>query len=393
MEDKANPADVARGPLAGVRVLDLTSTMSGPFCTLLLAQLGAQVDKIEPPTGDVLRHVPGGNNPAMSPLFLAFNAGKRSISLDLGVDANRDLLQRSFTSYDVIVHNMRPSAAGRIGLTAASLTANGSNAVLCEIVGYGPGPLQNQPAYDDTIQAASGMAWVQGNGTNPEYVRTAIADKTAGIYAALAVCAELAGRERGAAARSVKIPMLETLAAFTTLEQLGGLTFDPATGPALYARTASPDRRPYATADGHISVMVYTDRHWRSFLPEVGRPDLIADPRFATLAGRTSNIDEVYAFVADQIIQRTTAEWVQTLRRIDVPHAKVNSITDLFVDEHLEAVNMFPRGVHPIEGTLRIARPPFLFGSQTLASPEFAEQLGASTDAFVQEHTAAAVIK
>ncbi|NEN07667.1 CoA transferase [Diaminobutyricibacter tongyongensis] len=386
MEQEGGAGPGSNGPLEGLRVLDLTSTMSGPFCTLLLAQLGALVDKIEPPVGDVLRRVPGGKSATMSPIFLAFNAGKRSISLNLGVESNRELLRRSFRSYDVIVHNMRPSAAGRIGLTQTALSEAGSDAVLCEIVGYGPGPFQDQPAYDDTIQAASGMAWVQGNGATPEYVRTAIADKTAGIYAALAVCAELSGRARGRAARAVKIPMLETLAAFTTIEQLGGLTFDPPTGPALYARTASPERRPYATADGYISVMIYTDRHWRAFLAEIGRMDLIIDPRFATLAGRTSNIDEVYEFVAEQVAERTTDEWVQTLRRIDVPHARVNSLGDLFEDLQLASVKMFAPRSHPTEGTLRTARPPFLFDDEPLADPGFAEQLGASTAAFIAEH-------
>ncbi|WP_426516073.1 CaiB/BaiF CoA transferase family protein [Diaminobutyricibacter sp. McL0618] len=371
-----------------MRVLDLTSTMSGPFCTLLLAQLGAFVDKVEPPTGDVLRRVPGGKSPTMSPMFLAFNAGKRSIALDLGVESNRELLRRSFARYDVIVHNMRPSAASRIGLTTTDLTEMGATAVLCEIVGYGPGPLQDQPAYDDTIQAASGMAWVQGNGAAPEYVRTAIADKTAGIYAALAVCAELAGRAAGGAPRSVKIPMLETLAAYTTIEQLGGLTFDPPTGPALYARTASPDRRPYATADGHISVMIYTDRHWRAFLAEVGQADLVTDPRFATLEGRTTNIDEVYAFVAEHIGRRTTADWITTLRRIDVPHASVNSIGALFDDEQLAAVGMFPLKGHPTEGLIQTARSPFLFDDQPLSSPGYAERLGASTASFIDEQRA-----
>ena len=292
MDDKARdekcPAPPDRpGPLAGIRVLDLTSTISGPFCTLLLAQLGACIDKIEPPTGDVLRHVAEGRHEGMSPLYIAFNSGKRSVRLDLGDETDRQLLRRSFASFDVIVHNMRPSAASRLGLTAQTLREVESHAVLCEIVGYGPGPYQDRPAYDDTIQAAGGMAWVQGNGEQPEYVRTAIADKTAGMYAAAAICAELAGRARNAPPRVLKIPMLESLAAFTTLEQLGGCTFDPPTGPPLYARTASPNRRPYATADGHLSVLLYTDRHWASFLAEIGRNDLRSDTRFATLSGRT----------------------------------------------------------------------------------------------------------
>ncbi|MFD6697899.1 MULTISPECIES: CaiB/BaiF CoA transferase family protein [unclassified Microbacterium] len=382
------PAAPERGPLEGLRVLDITSTMSGPFCTLLLAQLGASIDKIEPPTGDVLRNVPGGVSPGMSPLFLAFNAGKRSVRLDLRDSGDREVLRRSFASYDVIVHNMRGKAARRLGLTAGSLVEAGSQAILCEIVGYGPGPFEDHPAYDDTIQAASGLAWVQGNGDRPEYVRTAIADKTAGLYAALAVCAELAGRGRGRRARAVKIPMLETLAAFTTVEQLGGATFDPPRGPALYPRTASRDRRPYPTADGYLSVMVYTDRHWHSFLMEIGRPDLIEDERFAHIDGRTRHVDEVYSFLAQEMTRRTTAQWMTALTDIDVPHARLNPIPDLFDDEHLRAVALFAPREHPTEGVLRISRPPFLFDDTPVPDVEFAEPLGRSTRDFFAEHRA-----
>jgi crotonobetainyl-CoA:carnitine CoA-transferase CaiB-like acyl-CoA transferase len=220
-------------------------------------------------------------------------------------------------------------------------------------------------------------------------VRGAIADKTAGMYAAVAICAELAGRGRNAPPRTLKIPMLESLAAFTTLEQLGGATFAPQTGPVLYPRTASPDRRPYATVDGHLSVLLYTDRHWASFLAEIGRDDLRSDARFATLSGRTANIDEVYAFVADQIARRSTGEWVEVLERIDVPHARVNSIPDLFSDAHLAAVDMFPRRRHPTEGPVRIARAPFLFDDRPLPQTSFAQRLGAATDDFIAEHPAA----
>ena len=282
-------------------MLDLTGTMSGPFCTLLLAQLGAAVDKIEPPAGDVIRHLVAGVTPGMSPIHLNLNAGKNSVVLDLRDDADRELLVDALPDYDVVVHNMRPKAAERLGLTAKGLTDAGSHAVLCEIVGFGPGPNESLPAYDDTIQAMSGMAWVQGNGAQPAYVRTAVADKTAGIYAALAVCAELAGRSRGVKPRSVKVPMYETLVAFTTVEQLGGLSYDPPTGPGLYPRTASPARRPYPTSDGYVSVMLYTDRHWAAFLTEVGRPELIGDPRYTSVAARTANIDSLYGLVEQSL--------------------------------------------------------------------------------------------
>jgi len=351
----------ARGPLEGLRVLDLTGTMSGPFCTLLLAQLGASVDKIEPPAGDVVRHLAPGRTEGMSPIHLALNAGKRSIVLDFSRPSDREILLRSLPDYDVVIHNMRPSAASRLGLTAAAMAEAGSKAVLCELVGFGPGPYEQRPAYDDTIQAEYGLAWVQGNGADPAYVRTAVADKTAGMYAALAICAELASQRAGGSPRSVKIPMFETLVAFTTVEQLGGLTHVPASGPALYSRTASPYRRPFATRDGHVSLMLYTDRHWQRFLGTVGRADLIDDPRFATLAGRTRHIDEVYSLVAGSLRDRTTAEWLEVLNQIDVPHARVHSLSDLMGDPHLVTVALFREHEHPTEGVIRSVRAPFLF--------------------------------
>ena len=365
--------------------------MSGPFCTLLLAQLGAEVDKVEPATGDVVRHLTPGRTPGMSPIFLALNAGKRSVVLDFSRESDRELLMDCLPHYDVVVHNMRPQAAARLGLTSDRLAEAGSQALLCELVGFGPGPYESRPAYDDTIQAASGMTWVQGNGGEPAYVRTAVADKTAGMYAALAICAELASRARGHRPRTVKIPMFETMVAFTTVEQLGGLTFRPVTGPALYARTASPHRRPFPTQDGHISLMLYTDRHWAAFLHMTGHDDLVNDPRYATLAGRTANIDEVYTLVAAELQRRTTAEWLEVLGRIDVPHAPVRSLPDLLTDPHLLSAALFHEEEHPTEGAVRSVRAPFLFGGERPADLTPARTLGQDSDGFRRTHRRPAV--
>ncbi|PHV66175.1 CaiB/BaiF CoA transferase family protein [Williamsia muralis] len=370
------------GPLGAVRVLDLTGTMSGPFCTLLLAQMGAQVDKIEPPRGDVVRHLTASKTAGMSSIFLALNAGKRSIVLDFSTEEDRDLLRARLPDYDVVVHNMRPQAAGRLGLTEDDFAAAGSSALLCELVGFGPGPYEAMPAYDDTIQAMSGLAWVQGNGDEPSYVRTAIADKTSGMYAALAICAALAARAMGDGPKSVKIPMFETMAAFTTAEQMGGLTYDPPAGPALYPRTASPHRRPFSTDDGYISLMLYTDKHWESFLRHIDRADLVEDPQFSSIAGRTANIDEIYSFVAKELLKQSTGHWLKVLDEIDVPHAPVKSIEDLLEDPHLSAVGLIQTAVHPSEGTVRTFRAPFLFDGLRPTDLSPAPTLGQDTEPF-----------
>jgi crotonobetainyl-CoA:carnitine CoA-transferase CaiB-like acyl-CoA transferase len=375
-----------KGPLDGIRVLDLTSTMSGPFCTLLLAQLGASVDKIEPPAGDVVRHLTAGKNPGMSPIYLALNSGKRSIVLDLRQPDAQALLAGALPRYDVVVHNMRPAAAARLGMSRKGLDEAGSKALLCELVGYGPGPYEDLPAYDDTIQAAAGVAWVQGRGGTPEYVRNAVADKISGMYAALGICAALAGERAGREQpTTVRLPMFEALVGFTTPEQWGGLTFEPPTGPALYPRTASAERRPFATRDGYVSLMLYTDKHWRSFLEFTGHHDLVADPRFVDVSARTNNIDFVYELVSEELAARSTDEWLGILTDIDVPHARVNSLDDLLHDEHLTTVGLIGLHEHPTEGQIRTVRTPFLIDGKRPPDLPHPPNLGEHTQSFIDE--------
>jgi crotonobetainyl-CoA:carnitine CoA-transferase CaiB-like acyl-CoA transferase len=375
--DRAGPANA---PLAGIRVLDLTGTMSGPFCTLLMAQLGAQVDKVEPPAGDIVRNLMRGRTAGMTPIFLALNAGKRSAVLDLSAPQGRAQLIALFPRYDVIAHNMRPAAAARLGLTEDGLRSAGSDALLCEIVGFGPGPYQDRPAYDDTIQAISGMAWLQGRNGQPEYVRSVVADKTAGLYAAVGVCAALAGRARGVPVRSVRVPMFETLVAYTMLEQLGGLTFEPPEGPPLYPRAVSAHRRPFATADGYVAVMLYTDRHWVEFLTWLGRDDLLGDPKFTRTASRSLAIDEVYGFLAGVLAGRTTQEWLEIFGELDVPATPVLSFAHLLHDPHLTAAGTIATEQHPTEGLLRRVRTPLAFNSEPPPELAPAPRLGADTE-------------
>lgn len=378
--DEQSGPEPANAPLRGIRVLDLTGTMSGPFCTLLMAQLGARVDKIEPPAGDIVRSLMRGRHAGMTPIFLALNAGKRSAVLDLSRPGDRARLTALFPRYDVIVHNMRAAAAARIGLTEDGLRSAGSDAVLCEIAGFGTGPYADRPAYDDTIQAISGMAWLQGRNGRPEYVRSVVADKTAGLYAAVGVCAALAGRARGAPIRSVRVPMFETMVAYTMLEQLGGLTFEPPEGPALYPRATSAHRRPFATADGYVAVMLYTDRHWSAFLTWLGRDDLLADPKFTQTAARSLAIDEVYGFLARVLTERTTREWLEVFSELDVPASPVLSFDSLLADPHLAAVGTIVTEEHPTEGLVRRVRTPITFNGEPPPGLAPAPRLGADTE-------------
>jgi crotonobetainyl-CoA:carnitine CoA-transferase CaiB-like acyl-CoA transferase len=370
------------GPaLAGLRVVDLSSTFMGPYCTLLLAQWGADVIKVEPPTGDVVRHIGDRRRTGMGPVFLNTNRGKRSLVLDLKDDSGRTALNRLIDSCDVLVHTMRPQAATRAGLTAEAVLARNPRCVLLAFRGFGAGgPAENDPAYDDVIQARSGLAALQGGGCGePAYVRSAIADKIVGVYGAAALLATLHERDSTGRGRAIEIPMLETVVSFTLLEQQGGLVFDPPAGPSGYARTSSPYRRPYRTKDGSIAVMIYTDAQWATFFHLVGRPEAAEDPRFRTITERTLHIDELYGMVEAAMGERTSAEWLHELASSGIPVSPVNSIDDLFSDPHLRATGFFRRVSHPSEGDLVLPTMPGPTGDAPPDASWHAPLLGADT--------------
>jgi len=369
------------GPLAGIRVVDFTTMLSGPYCTMMLADLGADVVKVEPPDGDLLRKTGPGRHPLMGPLFVQANRGKRSVCLDLKDAGAAAALRRIIDGADVMIHNMRPSAARRIGIDYETIAATSPALVYCAVVGFGTaGPYAELPAYDDVIQAASGVAAVQSLGADePEYVRMALADKVAGLAAFGAVTAALWYRERTGRGQYVEVPMLETLSAFVLMEHLYGITFEPPTGSSGYTRVVTPERRPFRTADGVVSVVFYNDRHWRSFFELAGRPDLVDDERFDDLTTRTAHSRSLYVLVADVMKQRTTAEWLKVLRDHDVPAMEVKSPDELITDQHLDAVGFFRRQEHPSEGTVVLTRPPFVFSESTVVDAGPAPRLGEHT--------------
>ncbi|WP_156934930.1 CaiB/BaiF CoA transferase family protein [Pseudonocardia spinosispora] len=372
------------GPLHGLRVLDLTTTFMGPYATMLMAQMGADVIKVEAPAGDITRGISDYRGLGMGPVFLNANRGKRSITLDLKQDADRALLLRLAGTVDVFVHNMRPAAARRAGIEYPAIAEVNPGCVYCSLPGFdSTGPERDRPAYDDVIQAASGFAWVQGNA----YVRTPVADKTVGTLALGAILAALYERSGSGRGQAVEVPMFESMAAFLLLDQQGGWVFDPPAGPVGYARTSSPHRRPYETSDGHLGVLVYTDAQWRAFFSLAGRPEMADDPRFRSIAGRTEHIDELYALVAEVLRTRSTDEWRRVLEAANIPATPVNSVTDLFTDPQALASGLFETHEHPTLGTLRQPRLPARF-SRTGAAPaasapelgEHAEQIRAELD-------------
>jgi crotonobetainyl-CoA:carnitine CoA-transferase CaiB-like acyl-CoA transferase len=345
------------GPLAGVRVLDLTSIIMAPFATQILAGLGADVVKIESPEGDYMRHVGPMRHPGMGHIFLHANRGKRSVVLDLAHSAARSALARMARSADVFITNVRPRAMKRLALDHAALAAQNARLIYVSCTGFGQrGPYAAKPAYDDLIQGATGIPWLmQAYGAPaPCYAPVTLADRLTGLHAAYAVSAALYAREKSGTGQLVEVPMFEAVTQFVLGDHLAGLTFDPPIGHAGYARLLTEFRRPYATRDGYLCVLMYNDKQWRSFFAAIGEPErLERDARFATLASRAAHIAEVYAYLADVMRTRTTAEWRTLLDAADIPNQPVNSLADLAADPHLEATGFIGTEDHPTEGRLR----------------------------------------
>lgn len=343
------------GALAGIRILDLTTVVLGPFATQLLGDLGADIVKVEPPEGDNTRHLAPMRHAGMSAIFLHMNRNKRSVVLDLKRPAGREALLALARSADVMVHNTRPQAMVRLGLAYEDVKAVNPRIVYVGAFGFDQsGPYAARPAYDDLIQGAIGLPWLmmRSGSDAPRYVPATLCDRIVGQATANAVLAALLHRERTGEGQAVEVPMFETMTQFVLGDHLCGRTFDPPLGGVGYSRVLARMRAPYATRDGYICVLIYNDRQWQRFFQAIGRPQLAADPRFATHAARAQHIDEVYRFVADEMKTRTTAEWEALLAATDIPWARMNSLDELIDDPHHAETGFFRVVEHPSEGRM-----------------------------------------
>lgn len=346
--------------LKGVRVVDLSTVVLGPYATQLLADFGAEVIKVEPRGGDVFRAARPGRKGGDGAGFLNLNRNKRSIMLDLGRAEDKAILDGLVGSAHAFVHNMRPKSAKRGGIDYAAIRALKPDIVYCSARGFGEGPLGDEPAYDDIIQAASGMAWLNADEKGePRFVRTVLCDKIAGLHLAFAVAAGIAARERTGQGCEIELPMFEAMASFLLIEQLSGQTFEPPLPDRGYGRLDAAGRRPYRTKDGFLAIMPYTAAHWQRFLRLTGRGEL-ADADFV-LDGekRSEQIETLYGLIMDVSADRTTSDWLELLREADIPCAPVNRLEDLPHEPHLAATGFFGRYEHPVEGTLNYPSSPF----------------------------------
>lgn len=373
--DAAAPGN---GPLQGVRIVDITSAVMGPYATQILGDLGADVVKVEPPLGDPVRNTGPSRHAGMSAVFLGSNRSKRSIVLDLKQAAGREALLELAKGADVLVYNVRPQAMARLGLTYAEVAAVNPRIVYCGAYGYRQdGPYAAKSAYDDLIQGAAGIpALFAAGGGEPRYAPTAIADRSVGLTVVYAVTAALFHRERTGKGQAVEVPMFETMADMVLADHLYGRAFEPPLGEMGYTRLLSAQRRPFPTRDGHICVMPYVDKDWQRIFELIGRPELLRDARFDSIATRTRHIGELYAILAGALLERSTDEWVQAFDAADIPAMRLNTLDSLLQDPHLQRTGFFRLQQHPSEGLLRTTQIPTQWSACPPAITRLAPRLG-----------------
>lgn len=353
----------ASGPLAGIRVVDLTSMVMGPYSTQIMADMGADVIKIEPPEGDNTRYISVGPAHGMAGVFVNVNRGKRSVVLDLRSDEGKQALRALIASADVFIHSMRAKAIAKLGFSYAAVREINPAIIYTNCYGYGRrGPDRDRPAYDDTIQAECGIPYVQQLMTGKaDFVGTIMADKIAGLTVLYSTTMALFHRQRTGEGQEVEVGMFETMASFMLVEHANGAMFDPPLSKAHYPRAVAPNRRPYKTKDGYISALVYNDKHWSLFVDAV-KPSW-AGPELATLAQRARQIDRVYGLLGETFVERSTQEWLDLLVGLGIPAAPLRSTDELFDNEHLNAVGFFETVETP-HGNVRFPGVPSWF-SQT----------------------------
>lgn len=382
-----------RGALHGVRVLDLTTVIMGPSATQILGDLGADVIKIESDGGDSMRKVGPFRHDGMGPMYLHANRNKRSVVLDLKSPEGQAALRKLILEADVFVSNVRPQAMARLGFDYAGVSALNPRIIYCSMVGYGAGgPDAGKAVYDDLTQAGCGIAGLfQAIDGAPRYAPINVCDRVVGLYAGIAIVSALHHLRATGEGQEIEVPMLETMAQFVLADHVGGGAFAPPLGPTGYKRLLSRTRGPYPTKDGHLAVVVYTDKHWRAFSKMVGKPDLLdRDPRFKDQDARTRHAEDMGSFLFEHMPGKTTKEWLKELRAADIPASVVNSLDDLYTDPHLTAVGMFEEIEHPTEGRLKVPRFPVKFSRSPASIRRLAPNLGEHTEEVLSQIAPAA---
>ena len=369
-------------PLEGITILDLSSILMVPYCTRILADLGADVIKIESLVGDNTRYIGPYENKSMGAVFLNLNRNKKSVSVDLKTPKGKEIIFNLIKKSDVFISNIRKSALSRLGFDHKTFVKYNDKIITAFAVGFSSdGPYRDLPAYDDIIQAASGMAsYQEAYSDQPSYTSGATADKATGLMLALSVVSSLFKRNKDNKDLEVEVPMFETMVDFTLVEHLYGYNFLPPKDEPVYPRQSSPNRKPYETKDGFIAVLPYNDEQWLRFLKFIKKEHLIKTKKFSTLENRNKNVDELYSLLVKELKKEKTNFWIKKLREIDIPSMKINKPKDLFIDEHLKKTNFFKTYKHSTEGDLMYPQLPVYFNNERDNESKFeAPNLGNKT--------------
>ena len=365
------------GPLAGYRIVDLTTMLTGPWATFTLGDQGADVIKVEAPgAGDHTRAL-GNRRGGLSASFLNLNRSKRSLSLNLKHPEGRAALLKLAASADVFIQNFRPGVVERLGVSESDIRKVAPEVVYVSISGFGErGPLADRPTYDPIVQALSGLTTIQAGSDHarPRLIRTILPDKLTALAASQAVCAALLAREKTGKGQHVRLSMLDTVLSFMWASDMGGLTF--VDQPLTHQEAASFIDLIYETRDGYITVSTMTDKQWAGFCRAFSRPDLLEDPRFATPELRDRNVNERLALIQEELETRTTQESLALLEREDVPCAPALTRHEVIRHPQVLASEILVEHEHPVAGRVRQTRTPARFEGTPPAPPSGAPRLG-----------------
>ena len=369
------------GPLKGIKIIDASSVLMVPYCTKLLADMGAEIIKIETIDGDITRHIGPSVNKGMGAVFLNINRNKKSVCIDLKSSEGRLIMYKLIKVSDVFVSNIRKDSLTKIGLTHSRFKKINPKIITANAVGFSSkGSYSGLPAFDDTIQAISGMAAYQEVYSNqPSYTSGATADKVTGLMLGMSIISALFQREKKGVGTQLEVPMMETMVDFTLVEHLYGYNFIPPKAPPIYPRQSSPNRKPYKTLNGYIAVMPYSDEQWLRFFKLIKKENIFEDPKYSSAKSRNENVDQLYFIMSKELEKEKTEYWIKNLKQNDIPAMKVNFPEDIFEDQHLKETNFFKKSKHPTEGDLLYPSFPVEFDEERNVDTLHAPTLGENT--------------
>jgi crotonobetainyl-CoA:carnitine CoA-transferase CaiB-like acyl-CoA transferase len=386
--NETEAATTRSGPLAGVKILELSWVILGPFCGQLLGDHGAEIIKIESLDGDTLRDFGPRRSAQMGPSFLQANRGKKSMSLDLKQASSREIVMRLVKWCDVLVSNLRPKALARLGLDYESVRSLNKRLVYVNCTGFlEEGPYAGKPAFDEILQAMSGLALARARPEDgmPQSIPMPIADRYTGLYAAFSICAALYAAARRGEGQRLEIPMFEVMAQLTLADHMSGALFEPPLSPPGYKRYLDGSRAFFRTQDNFICATINTDNQWRAFLKALDSEELISADVYRSQSTRADNAAEVDKFLRAQFSRRSTADWLDLLQTIEVPASRVCSLEDLVNDVHLNAVGFFQKFEHPTEGLLNMPGYPTRWSATPLSGSMAAPRVGQHTGEILRE--------